>query len=248
MRNYFKSFLIIIFPLIINFFSVIAEFYLLNWFYPFFETDIFTVYSAIFILFFNIMLVYPLKIGKKRCFYKLYQNNILSFYDEFYYFSSFKLYFSAISVMLTKLIYLSALVVLLITPSAFIFNFLSKYENTQTYQMLTVLLFLIAIVILAVNYFSLFLMDYLFIDKECNPFKTFFLSFKMMKSNKVELFELYFKLIAILLSCVFIIPIFYVLPLFNQTTAVFADKVIFQNQTYLQMSLWGNKTSSASAP
>lgn len=180
------------------------------------------VKSATFAIY--IIIIMPLILGVKRMYFMMCKNTSADINDCFIYFSSSKLFFKGLTLQLIKKSIILASIAILVVP--FI---AAAFAYVQTPIICAVMLGLSAIgtaVTLRIN-LSLFLSDYCFFI--CHrPLRSIRLSAKMMKHQRGELLTLFIKLLPLYISCILILPVFYVAPLYMTAAAYYSKIIIYR--------------------
>lgn len=182
-------------------------------------------------IFFQLILLYPLYYGMRKCYFDNCMTHKIRFSGIFVPYETFSRFIIACTTILTKLIYKAIVVAALFFPCVWFLKISFSSHNIYL-QFLSAMLIVFALFITISLFYSAFLTEYIVIAAGKNPISALFLSIKYMHKKRRRLFELKIRLFAPMLSGLLIIPAFYVLPLYFQTTALFAWRVIFYSPIF----------------
>lgn len=172
-----------------------------------------------------IIIMMPLMLGIKRMFFMMCKKQFADINDCFMYFSSIKLFFKGLILQLIKRSIILTSIAVLVVPFV-----AAAFSYAQDPVICAVMLALAAIglaVTLRIN-LSLFLSDYCFFISH-RSLRSIRLSAKMIKHQRGELLTLFIKLLPLYISCILILPIFYVAPLYMTAAAYYAKTIIYRS-------------------
>lgn len=234
--NLCAAILCLILPLIMYLSVKFAEYVIRRYFFPHYQSDIREIIILIFVILLHFFLLYPLIFANKLCYYNNCAQKRIPLFGVFYCYGSLSSFWiSAATVFLKNIVtFLLCGIIILPTFWAVRLTFINGY---QIYMQITaVMLAIAALYLSAVIIYSLFLTEYIAVQTGRNPFYCIFTSIRLMRKNRSKLLLLKLKLIPYWLLCLGIIPLFYVLPLYNQTTALFAYDIIFYSPCFSRAS------------
>ncbi|MBQ2676357.1 MAG: hypothetical protein IJF54_03010 [Clostridia bacterium] len=211
-------------PLCLTPICVIAEYLILIYLFPAANAYVKLAITGV-ILLLNLLILRPVSLGKKNWFLKLYTKADGSVLNIFHFYESFGLFCSAAALWLLKRVYIAAICLIVFVPSIIMFRYFSSLALPYG-VFLSILTFITGFLLVLKSLTSLFLCDYLLISECQNPFKAFYFSLVKMRRHRTELIMLILKFWWRIFSCIFIFPLFHTVPLFCQSMAVFADKII----------------------
>lgn len=204
-----------------------AEYIIRMFFYPYYHALIRETVILLCILLMHFVLIYPLRFAKKLCFYQNCTEKHIPLFGVFGCYGSFTSFLLAASTVLIKKAVTFILCGIMTIPTFWLVRFTFIQNYAAYVQTAAVLLALTAVYFSAVIVYSLFLTEYIAVQSGKNPFYSIVTSIKLMRKNRSKLLLLQLKFIPYMLMCIALIPIFYVLPLYEQTTALFAHEIIF---------------------
>ena len=189
------------------------------------------IYLSVFFAIADIILLWQLSSGQKRFFLLLVSDkkpSVLRMFDFFINTKSFFLSIFSRTVSILRLIFLLAIsfapgVIIFFIPSYFYIGDTEK----QFFLYTAVFLLTLGIPFAISGMLSMFLNPYIrATGLFTNPYAIMNKSVQKMKGNKTELFYLYLKYIPLLITCILIIPAFFILPRFEIKKAAFARKAL----------------------
>lgn len=235
-NNLCAAILCVITPFIMYMLIKAAEYAVRRYFYPHYQAAVREIIILLCIITLHFVLVYPLVFAKKLCFYNNCGRKSISLCGVFCCYSTFSAFCLAAFTVLCKKIITFILCGIMIIPTFWAVR-LTFIKNYAVYwQIAAVLTAIAAVFMSAVVVYSLFLTEYIAVHTGKNPFYSAFMSMKLMRKNRSKLLMIKLKLIPYWLLCLFIIPIIYVLPLYEQTTALFAHDIIYSSPYFSQAS------------
>lgn len=213
-----------------------AEYAIRLFFFPHYQTDLREIIILLFIILIHFILLYPLVFAKKLCFYNNCTAKRIPMCGIFVCYSAFSQFWHAAFTILIKKAVTFLLCGIMIIPSFWLIRLTFSGDFSVYWQIAAVLSAIAAIYLSAVIVYSLFLTEYIAVQTGKNPFYSMFASIRLMRKNRARLLMIKLKLIPYALLCVFIVPILYVLPLYEQTTALFANEIIFYSPALIPSS------------
>lgn len=180
---------------------------------------------------FHAVLLYPLYYGLRKCYFDNCMTHKMTMSAIFVPYESFGEFLNASATVLIKLIYKAVVISAVFFPCVWLLKTAFLTHNVYL-QFLSAFLLVIALFIVIALFYSAFLTEYIVIASGKNPITALFLSIKYMHKKRRRLFELKIRLFLPLLSGLFIFPLFYVVPLYFQTTALFAWRIIFYSPIF----------------
>ncbi|MGN0114488.1 MAG: hypothetical protein ACI396_04115 [Acutalibacteraceae bacterium] len=235
-NNLCAAILCVITPFIMYMVIKSAEYAVRRYFYPHYHAAVREIIILLCIITLHFVLIYPLKFAKKLCFYNNCEQKSIPLCGAFSCYGSNHSFFLAAFTVLCKKIITFILCGIMIIPTFWVVQ-LTFIKNFAVYwQIAAVIIAIAAVFMSAVIVYSLFLTEYIAVQTGKNPFYSAFMSMKLMRKNRSKLLLLQLKLVPYWLLCLCIIPIIYVLPLYEQTTALFAHDIIYSSPCFSQAS------------
>lgn len=238
-NNLLSAVICILFTNIVYLILKCADFAINTYFYPYYISDFKNLIFILVVILLHFILLYPLKIGRIKCFYDNCVTKIFKLSNLFYYYSSFKLFIGVSFSLLIKKAILMIFAFLTIVPAYSFVKIAFMNALSPIIQAISLILLTLSAIIYLLFSCSLFLTEYIIVETEKNVFFAIFKSISLMRGNIINLVEIFVRFIPLFALCLTIIPAFYVLPLYNQTTAYFANRIIFRSPICARASLAG---------
>lgn len=235
-NNLCAAILCVILPFIMYMLIKAAEYAVRRYFYPHYQVASREILILICIITLHFVLLYPLTFAKKLCFYNNCEQKSIPLCGVFCCYGSLRSFCLAAFTVLCKKIITFILCGIMIIPTFWAVRITFNNNCAVYWQIAAVFSAIAAIYLSAVIVYSLFLTEYIAVNTGKNPFYSAFMSIKLMRKNRSKLLMIKLKLIPYWLLCLFIIPILYVLPLYEQTTALFAHDIIYSSPCFFQAS------------
>lgn len=226
----------VILPVIMYLTVKFAEQIIRRYFFPLYQADIREIIILLVAILLHFMLMYPLIFAKKLCFYANCTKKRIPLFGVFCCYGSLRSFCLAALTVLLKNTVTFLLCGIMILPSFWAVRLALLGGFDVCLQIAAVLLAISAVYFSAVIIYSLFLTEYIAVQTGKNPFYCMLMSIRLMRKNRSKLLLLKLKLLPYLLMCLGVIPIFYVLPLYSQTTALFAHDIIFYSPLFVPAS------------
>lgn len=235
-NNLCAAILCVILPFIMYMLIKAAEYAVRRYFYPHYQAHFKDIIILLCIIMLHFVLIYPLAFAKKLCFYNNCEQKSIPLCGVFCCYGSLRSFFLAAFTVLCKKIITFILCQIMIIPTFWAVRLTFIKTCAVYWQIAAVFSAIAAIYLSAVIIYSLFLTEYIAVNTGKNPFYSAFMSIKLMRKNRSKLLLLQLKFIPHWLLCLLIVPILYVLPLYEQTTALFAHDIIYSSPCFFQAS------------
>ena len=225
-NNWSSAIIAVIVPCVFMLITTGFELIIRRFFYPFYlaKSREYLILLTSLILF--AIFVYPLKIGKKYCFYQNITTRKIESGDVFYCYSDLKIFLLSTTTVLVKNAVKIIFFLITVSPVLSLLK-ISFEKNFAAYYQIMIALSLGAVLFFnIVLSYSLFLTEYIMIKTHKNPFYSVVLSVKKMRKHRCRLLTFQLKFIPCFLSCIAVFPILYAAPLYSQSAALFANDII----------------------
>lgn len=235
--NLCSSIFAIVMPALSSAVILLCDLFIFKRFLPFFNSPIKTLAILGFLLILRFVFYYPLCFGAKRCFYQNCTSGKISMRDVFFCYSSAKAFWlSAFCIALKKFL-LFAVAFITVFPLFWLMRTSFLLMFSAHLQIACCFAFVVGVIAFSAVALSLFLTEYIVVATGKNPLWAAVKSVLYMHRKREELVLILLKFTPLFLCSIFVFPLFYILPLFYQSVALFANDIIFYSPLYSPSSL-----------